>query len=196
MYLIVGMLFGISISLFYIFLYSGSVLYGILCGIIGFVVIGLIHGLIVSTFSKITYPIAGCSLVIVIGVLGINGFILGLLSFWGMSLLPQGNWHQLKTPPEEVVEIMDNAILDFWGGRINVRTISDKKYTYDCWGEQDYVWTEFNPTQSVEGTMNEICPPDQKRKHYPTPPFPGKVVSSQLFDVCGADFTVQYNSIF
>ena len=131
----------------------------------------------------------------VIGVLGISGFILGLLSFWGMSLLPQGNWHQLKTAPEEVVEIMDNAILNFWGGSINVRTISGKIFTYDCWGEQDCGWTLFNPTQSGEDIPNEICLPGQERKRFPAPPFPGKVVSSQIFDVCGADFTVQYNFI-
>jgi len=53
MYLIVGTLFGISISLFYIFLYSGSVFYGVLCGIIGFVVIGLIQGLIVIGVTQL-----------------------------------------------------------------------------------------------------------------------------------------------
>jgi hypothetical protein len=164
-------------------------------GVIGFGTFGLVQASIVKVFSKFIDYVAGCSLFILIGILGISGFILGMVSFWGMSLIPKGSWQQLEPPPENVIEIMDEGVFNFWGGIISVRTISNRILLYQCVGELPCGWLEPDPNEPDIDTPNEICTLDRQGKRFPAPLAPGKVVSSRIFDVCGADYTIQYNFI-
>jgi hypothetical protein len=196
MYLASGIPFGLIVGLASSGLFFESITSSIIIGILAFIIFGLVQATIASLFSRSVH-VSGCSFFILAGILCLVGLLSGVLSFWVMSIIPQGQWYQLDSPPEKAVEIIDNSASNHWNGNIYVRTISNKILFYDCSIGTSCQWVEVNsiPTESGEDKGFPTYAPCFWVRYYPTPSIPGKVVSSQKYYVVGGEATEQLNYV-
>ncbi len=161
--------------------------------------VGAIAGLILAALSELIIRLmvfGGCATSLLAGLFAVVGLIMGIAAFFAMLYVPRGDWQKLPQPPEKITQFAGSGSNNLNRQAVYARSADGKLYKLSCTNTSSCSWAEISsiPDSSEAIIPNNTCPAGQGSR-YPTPYPPGKVAASYQADVCGAEFTNQYNYI-